>query len=153
METPELIERIERDLMDLASEFSPEHFTDAVNDAEAELGWSMPQVDIFKLKWLKERTKRHLFANYRAGMIASDQQINQVHLEQPFKHFTILIEELDQAFNKELEENMALFAGVDATQLFGTRISAGFVYNAAGEDVTKYPKTRINPPNTSKVRG
>jgi len=146
METAELITRIERDLMDLSTEFTADNYTDAVKDAEDELGWSMPQTDTFKLKWLRERAKRNLFFNYRAGMLAADQQINQTHLEQPFEHFTKIIGEMDKEFTKAIDENLELFAGVDVSQLFGTKINAGFVYDAGGEDVTDYQNsTSIYP--------
>jgi|WetSurMetagenome_2_1015567.scaffolds.fasta_scaffold1080908_1 hypothetical protein len=132
----ELIIVLKRELMDLSSEFTDDNFADAVDDAERELGWTLPQSLDFNILWLKRRTKRHLFYNFMTGNLANSFQYEQVHLEQGFKNFRSLIEMMDKEFETALADSATDFAGVSVSNMFGTKIDAGFQYNEAGEDTT-----------------
>lgn len=132
----ELIVIIERELMDLASNFDADNYADAVDDAERDCGFTLPQSTSFKVKWLKERTKRHLFNYLLTGQFAESFQYKQAHLEHQFDHFLTLIKKMDDEFQTAITENAFEFAGVSASQMFGTKIDAGFQYNEVGEETT-----------------
>jgi len=138
MNEAELIAVVTREIRTLADNFDADDYADAVDTAEGECGFSLPQSGTFKVKWLKDRTKRALFFSFISGDLAEDFQYKQVHLEHPFKHFLALIQEMDRAFEKAIEENPEEFADVSAALLFGTKIDAGFQYDPVTGDDTTY---------------
>lgn len=136
MTEDELITIVTRKMKDLASEFDDDDYADAVDDAERDCGWSLPQSTAFKIKWLKNRTKRHLFFLLLTGKYAKGFQYESVHLDNRFNHFQSLVEKMDKDFEDAIEKNAAEFADVSATHMFGTKVDAGFQYGPFGEDLT-----------------
>ena len=136
MTKAELTTIIKQELKGLSSEFVVEDYTNAINAAERDTGWSAPYSADFKEKWMIQRTRRHLFS-YLQTETAADFKYEQINLQQPFAHYTKLIEKMDEAFEKVMEEEPHEFAGVEAYELFGTKIDAGFAREAqTGRDIT-----------------
>jgi hypothetical protein len=139
MNKSDFIDVIELELKDLASKFVDDDYDNAIDSAEGEL-WPLPQIDKFRLLWLKKRTKRHLF-DMMSASTASKSQIKTFKLNQQFEHYRTLVKEADQEFEKVKEDSPELFpvqdpSDVSPYQMFGTQASAGFAYDDAGNDLT-----------------
>nr|BDD45811.1 hypothetical protein 10 [bacterium] len=120
----------------LAAKFDEDNYSDAVDDAERDTGWSMPVTTGFKIKWMKERAKRALFFYMISGQ-AHKFDYEQIGLSDRFKHYKSLIESMDTEFEKAKEDDAFEFAGVSALHMFGTKIDAGFQYeDQTGIDTT-----------------
>ena len=135
MTQSELITRLRRSMRAQVNDLEDDDYTDAVDDAEQELGWTLPQTDGFRLKWLRLRSIRHLFYFLQTGS-ARKFRFEGAHLHHRFKHYNSMIDTMDKEFVTAYEEDSHLFEGVDAYKLFGTKIDAGFSSNKAGEDTT-----------------
>lgn len=112
---------------------------DAVTDALRETGWSFPMTENFKCLWIKSRTKRYCFNLLWTGA-ARKFKVEQLSLNQRFDHYGKVIEKMDNDFEKAKEENPDEFiaSGSDLrVNMFGTVSGPGFVYDIAGNDVTR----------------
>jgi len=144
MTREDLINTVEKEIKSLASNFDVEDYEEATADAERDTGFSLPTTEAFKIKWLKDRTKRHLFFSLYTES-AHKFKVKQISLNQRFDHYGKLIKVMDEAFEKAQNEEMFQFAGVDAVQAFGHQIGAGFAYDRnTGEDIT-YQKSNLVP--------
>ena len=56
-----MITRLQQEIKGLTSNLDQIDYENAINAAERDTGWSMPQSTDFKVKWLMDRSKRHLF--------------------------------------------------------------------------------------------
>lgn len=119
----------------LDNELDSEDYTQAVDDAEEELGWDLPQTDSKRLVWLKKRSMRHLFFSLMTES-AHKFKFEQVNLNQRFDHYSKSIKEMDKEFKEAREEDPALFAGVSTYKMFGTKVDAGFSSDDLGRDTT-----------------
>ena len=135
MTQSELKTRLERHFREQVNDLVDDDYTDAIDDAEVELGWSLPQTDTFRLYWLRLRSTRHLLFFLQSGS-ARKFRFEGAHLHHRFKHYTTMIEQMDKEFLDSIEENPHLFEGVDAFKMFGSKIDAGFKSNELGEDTT-----------------
>ncbi len=131
----ELVVRLQRSFRAQTNDLVSDDFLDAISDAESDLGWTLPQTDSFKLKWLRLRSTRHLLFFLQSGS-ARKFRFEGAHLHHRFKHYTTMIETMDKEFEKEYDEKPHLFEGVDAYVMFGSKIDAGFSSNELGEDTT-----------------
>ena len=142
MTSGELIEIIQRELKASADNYTADNFKDAVVDALADTGWVFPITEGFESKWMKQRTKRHLF-----GMSLSEKadkfKFEQFNLQQPFGHYKSLVILYDEEFAAIKEEYPEKFSdallpeGVQPFQAFGEKVDAGFAYEAeTGRDIT-----------------
>jgi len=114
----------------------PDDYTNALNDASRETGWSFPVTGDFKILWQKKRAKRHLYS-YLRDESAIKFKAKQFSLGEKFEHFYKLVKAMDEDFIAIMESRPEQFAGVDAFHLFGTKIDAGFVSEAqTGRDLT-----------------
>lgn len=96
----------------------------------------MPQTAAFNLKWMIDRSKRHLFF-FLLSEAASKFRFKDIHLQQRFEHYRELIDKMDADFEKAQDEYAFEFAGVSAYQQMGTKIDAGFAYQPqTGRDYT-----------------
>ena len=125
MTKAELTAVIQGEIKGLSSEFDTADYTNAINAAERDTGWSTPYATDFKETWMLQRVKRHLFS-YLQTETASDFKYKQVNLHQPFEHYTKLIKTLDDDFKTIMEEEPHQFAGVSAFEMFGTKVDSGF---------------------------
>ena len=135
MTQSELIVFLQRRMRQQVNDLVADDYTDAIDEAEQELGWTLPQTDGFKLRWLKSRSVRHLLYFLQTGS-ARKFRFEGAHLHHRFKHYSDMLETIDKEFAKAYEEDSHLFEGVDAYRLFGTKVDAGFSSNKAGEDTT-----------------
>lgn len=136
MTAAELKTLLQAELKGLASKFESDDYDNAITSAEQDNGWSMPVTTAFRIKWMRQRAKRHLFS-YRRDESADKFKYKQLSLNQRFDHFFRLIEAMDKIFAKAKEEFAYEFAGVSALNLFGTKVDAGFAYEEqTGRDLT-----------------
>ena len=131
----EMMLRLLRAMRTQVNDLVDDDYEDALADAEQELGWTLPQTDAFKLKWLRTRAVRHLLFFLQTGS-ARKFRFEGAHLHHRFKHYSAMIETMDKEYETAVEENPHLFEDVAAYKLFGSRVDAGFSSNELGEDTT-----------------
>ncbi|RLI01786.1 hypothetical protein DRO30_03600, partial [Candidatus Bathyarchaeota archaeon] len=61
MTKSELITLLEEEIKGLSSYLISSDYSNACDDASKETGWSFPVSGDFKIFWIKQRAKRHLF--------------------------------------------------------------------------------------------
>jgi len=105
----------------------------AVATAILELNLTFPLNNSTLEYWAIERGKRHCYDIIRSGA-AKKFRYKQIHMQQRFEQFNVLIEKMDADYMYALETN-AVLAGIDGA-MFTTYIKAGFVYDEYGNDVT-----------------
>lgn len=136
MTREELVEALMIEIKGLSSKIEESNDVEkAIDHAQRETGWELPQTADFKVEWLLNRAKRHLFFMLWTES-AHKFKFESINLQHRFLHYKQLIEFMDQEFKEVMESHIADFAGVDAIHTFGTKIEAGFMYNIYGEDVT-----------------
>jgi hypothetical protein len=101
-----------------------------------ELGWSYPIDNGKKEFWCIERGKRHALDMLRVQS-AHRFKYKQINLGQRFDHYDKMIKDLDEKFEKALD-NDPILMDVDMNSFFGVYVENGFVYDQFGNDVTKY---------------
>lgn len=137
MTEEELIALVTSEVKDLSDELVTGDYSNAVDDAERETGFTLPQTDSLKIYWVKERTKRHLIWYLFFGG-AKKFRVKQYYLDQKFQHYKDILEYMDKAFFDFQESRPDLFAGVDPSRMFGTVVSPGFSYDDVGKDTTYF---------------
>ena len=135
MTADELKEILGQEIKGLSSKVDSTDFDNAVNNAQRDTGWTCPVSSDFKIQWLKERYKRWIFF-FLWSESAHKFKFEQINLQHRFEHYKDLIKYMDEQFESAKEENIAEFAGAQAYEMFGTKIEAGFQYNALGQDTT-----------------
>jgi hypothetical protein len=146
----ELKKVVERGIRGLSTYFEVEDYEDAIGAAERDTGFSLPTTVAFNIKWLLERTKRHLFFSLYSES-AHKFKVKQFNLQHRFEHYSKLIKVMDQDFIRAQEEEMYQFAGVNAKQAYGHMIASGYAYDAiTGKDITYESGNRVtvNPSDT-----
>lgn len=132
MTRDQMIVTIRKELKGLSNRLEEEDYTHAVNDAERETGWSLPITNDTKIKWFKERAKRHIFF-----MLLSESahkfKFKQYNLQHRFDHYKSLIAQMDEDWKTFIDEELLLLEGTGA---FGSQIDAGFQYDEFGRDTT-----------------
>jgi len=127
----------------LSSSLVDADYSNAIDQAERDTGFSMPITSDFQIKWMKERTKRHLFF-FLQSESAAKFQYKQIKLQHRFDHYTKLIEGMDKLFKDAQEEYAFEFAGVSASQTAGHKVDAGFAYeNQTGRDMTFHEDNQV----------
>jgi len=127
----------------LSSYLDGDDYTNACNDASRETGWSFPVTADFKILWMKQRAKRHLFF-YLMSESAYKFKYEQINLQHRFAQLKLSIEMMDDSFAAAIEANPQEFADVDAYELFGTAARAGFQYDPiTGKDTTYSDDNKI----------
>jgi hypothetical protein len=112
-------------------------YSNALDDAARET-WALPVTTDFRIFWVKERAKRHLFF-YLMTESAHKFKYKQINLQQRFEHYKEIIfgkGGMDEKFAEAIEENPAEFSGVDTFKMFGTKVDAGFAYDDVGQDIS-----------------
>lgn len=134
--TTEFRQYIELALRGLTNKLGPAHLDFAGEQALNELGWSLPISDQVKSYWLIQRGKRHALDILRTES-AFKFKYKQINLNQRFEHLDRLIKVLDETFLKALESDPNLFGATNVSDLFGTYIGNGIVYDQHGNDITR----------------
>jgi len=125
---------IKQEVKSLSTYLEEDDYNNALNDAKRETGFATFATD-FRVHWVKMRAKRHLFF-YLATETARKFKVKQFSLDQRFKHYMILIKEMDVQFELAKEEHPEEFTDVESQHLFGTKVDAGFAYDGFGADMT-----------------
>jgi hypothetical protein len=135
----DFIEIIILEIKGLSRYLEIEDYENALADAERECGWSTSVLTNFRIYWLKQRMKRHLFF-YLMSESAHKFKYEQINLQHRFDHYFKLIEMMDGKFKEIMEEHPNEFLDVlgidDVSGLFGTKVDAGFSYSPSGRDTT-----------------
>jgi len=132
----ELIDKLTLEVKNLDTYLEADDYTNAVSDAQAETGWTLPQDDSLKVLWLKKRSKRHLFF-YLYTESAHKFKYKQINLQQRWEHYKEAIKAMDEEFVAFQEDRPDLFGDVEAFHAFGTKIDVGFAYEGqTGKDIT-----------------
>ena len=135
MTKTELTTLLGQELKDLSSSLDDNDYSNAISDAERET-WSMPQSADFKIKWIKERAKRHLFF-YLGSESASKFRYKNIYLQHRFDHYMKLVDRMDKEFEQAIKDDPYQFADVSSYEAVGTKIDAGFAYQGGtGKDYT-----------------
>ena len=127
MTKTELTTLLQQELKGLTSSLADDDYSNAIDAAERDTGWSLPQTTDFKLKWLIDRSKRHIFF-YLLSEAASKFRYKDIHLQHRFEHYAELIKQMDADFEKAQDTYAFEFAGVSAYEQMGHKIDAGFAY-------------------------
>ena len=136
MTKAELTTLVTQEVKGLSSQLNSNDYANSINEAERDTGFSMPVTSAFQIKWMKLRTKRHLFFSLQSES-AHKFQYKQMKLDHRFRHYTKLIEDMDKTFKEAQEEYAFEFAGVSASEAFGHKLDAGFAYDPqTGRDMT-----------------
>lgn len=119
-------------------------YSNALDDASRDTGWSFPVSTDFKTLWMKNRAKRYLYF-YLLTESAHKFKIKQISLQHRFDHYYGIIYGQNGkggmdaewlAIKEEYPEEF-LPTGVDLSHMFGTKIDAGFQYEPqTGIDTT-----------------
>lgn len=134
MTASELYSILAQELKGLADEFVSDDYINAATDAQRET-WDLPQTDDFKVLWIKNRAKRHLYS-YLRDQSALKIDVKNYKQSTIFKNLSEMVDKMDADFEKAQSENPDQFAGVDAYKLFGSQIDAGFSTDFLGRDTT-----------------
>jgi len=116
---------LQQELKSLTSKLEGDDYDNAVVAAERDTGWSLPQSTNFKIKWILERSKRHIFF-YLLSESAAKFRYKNIHLQHRFDHYSKLIDRMDKDFEKAMEDDAFEFAGVSSFEIAGTKLNAGF---------------------------
>ena len=135
MTKTELCTLLEREVKGLSSYLDPVDFRSAADDASRETGWAFDISGDFKIHWIKERAKRHIFF-YLLSESAHKFKVEQINLQHRFEHYKAIIAYMDKQFQIIREERPDQFAEVDSFKMFGSKVDAGFAYDSAGRDIT-----------------
>jgi hypothetical protein len=138
---------LQQEVKGLDTYLDPVDYSNAVDDATRDTGFSFPTSTDFQIMWLKQRAKRAIFW-YLLSESAHKFKYEQINLQQRFEHYRDIIKYMDEQYEKALEDNPDQFAGVNAIHFFGTKIDAGFRYEEeTGRDLTydTDSKTLFNP--------
>jgi len=136
MTRDEMIVVVKQELRGLASQFEDVDYENACNSSEYDCGWLFPQSTAFKIKWLKERTKRHLLS-YLMDASAYKFKYKNINLSERFANLFKRVESMDALFAIAQEENVSEFANADSFSLFPHQLNTGFAYEPqTGRDIT-----------------
>lgn len=145
---------ITREIKGLSDEFDSDDYSDAVDAAERDTGFSFPTTDSFQIKWLVERTKRALFFSVLAENTTSF-KFKQIDIQGIFKNLQELIKIMDEAFDQAQADYVDKFAQLDPLHFFGHKVDAGFAYDGMGRDITyrNNQLVNINPSSDDTTEG
>jgi hypothetical protein len=134
MTSGELITVVTREIKGLSTQFVEANFTDAVDEATRETGFTLPNTNDDQLKWLKSRTTRHLI--YMLWLENSVKfKVKNIALDQKFEHLHKMLAKMDKDWEAAKEDPL-MGVIVDDFQQFGHRIGSGFASDDLGRDIT-----------------
>ena len=134
MDKTALVTLLQKEVRGLNSVLVVDDYRNAIDDAVRETGVSLPTTDDESIRWIKERTKRHLFF-YLMTESAHKFKVKQYSLNQRFEHYKEIIDKMDEKWETFLETNI-LLGDDEPMGLFGTKVDAGFQYSETGVDTT-----------------
>lgn len=138
MNAYDMQERIVLEVGNASADLAIEDYDNALFDAQLET-WDLPTENRYRILWIKNRAKRHLFF-YLASGTARKFQVDGYRLQQRHQQYKAMYEAMDRAFEAEKEKYPDLFPEPEgdfpARLQFGTQVEAGFQYDALGRDTT-----------------
>lgn len=142
MTESELTTRVTQELKGLSTNFVAADYTYAVDAAEAETGFTLPTSVTDQIRWLVQRTKRHLlYALWIQN--AAKFKIKQLSLNQKFDNLTTLIRSMDVEYENALKD-ITFGSTASSWAYFGSKIDAGFLNDSVtGEDLTYYDENVV----------
>lgn len=143
MTRDQLVTRVQQELKGLATKLVVTDYTNAVTTALEDTGWTLPVTSAYRIKWLIQRTKRHLFEMLQFEA-ASKFKVDGINLQQRFDHYSKLVEKLD----KEWDGEQGGSTEEDYLAVGGVKIDAGFVYERLTHRDLTYTE---NAKNCTKV--
>lgn len=154
MDRTAFIALVTQEVRGLSNILVADDYSNATDDALRETAWTLPETVEFKIYWLKQRAKRHLFF-YLMSESAHKFKVKQLALNQRFDHYKDLIKQMDLDFMAVIDSRPEMFPelagvdGVDTYKLFGHVAGPGFEYDSVGKDVTDYD----DPPTLDYLEG
>lgn len=144
MTQAEMLVLLKIELRDTATQFTDPELDSCIDSGERETGFSLPLTENFRIHWVKERAKRACFYMLLIDS-APKVRYEQIFLQQKYEHYKKLIDDMDKAYTKAIEDNTIEFSGItDIYKMFGSTISSGFSYDTiTGEDTTYCPWNKV----------
>jgi hypothetical protein len=144
MTSDEMVDKLKEEVKGLTRYLSyPVDYNNACDDASRDTGFSFPVTTSFKIYWMKQRAKRHLFF-YLQSESAHKFKFEQINLQHRFEHYSKIIKDMDLAFEEAKKSNPAEFAGIDTFKQFGTVAGTGFAYEPlTGRNITHDPDQQV----------
>jgi hypothetical protein len=130
----EFTDRVSIELGGLASKVSVDAFESASDKVIDEVHWNYPITDSFKTFWFLERGKRHLIQIFLIES-AHKFKYKQIHLNQRFDHYLLLIKKMDEDFLRAVEENPEAFPTAAGGAPFPDYIKNTFTYDFLGRSL------------------
>jgi hypothetical protein len=127
-------DQVSIELGSLASKVSVDAFEAASNKVYNEVQWAYPISDPFKVFWALERGKRHLIQIFLIES-AHKFKYKQIHLNQRFDHYLLLIKKMDEDFLLAIEENPEAFPTPAGGVPFPAYIANTFTYDFLGRSL------------------
>lgn len=118
----------------LAAKVAVDAFESASNKVFDEVQWPYPVTDSFKVYWFLERGKRHLIQIFLIES-AHKFKYKQIHLNQRFDHYLLLIKKMDEDFLRAIEENPEVFPTPAGGGSFPDYIANTFTYDFLGRSL------------------
>lgn len=132
-------EQIVISLGDLSSRLSDAAVEFAAEQALDETGFDYPLAAGSVKYWSIQRAKRHAIDLLRTTS-AYKFKYKQISLNQRFDHLDRMIDQMDESWREALASDPNLLSagsGVSTTQMFGTYLGNGFIYDQMGRDLTR----------------
>ena len=130
----EFTDQISIELGGLAAKVAVDAFESASDKAYNEVLWPYPITDPFKSYWFLERGKRHLIQIFLIES-AHKFKYKQIHLNQRFDHYFLLLKKMDEDFLRATEENPEVFPTPAGGVSFPDYISNTFTYDFLGRSL------------------
>lgn len=127
-------DQVSIELGGLASKVAVDAFESASNKVYDEVRWLYPISDPFKSYWYLERGKRHLIQIFLIES-AHKFKYKQIHLNQRFDHYLLLIKKMDEDFLRAIEENPEVFPTPAGGVPFPDYIANTFTYDFLGRNL------------------
>ncbi len=127
-------DQVSIELGGLASKVAVDAFESASDKVINEVQWDYPITDPFKTYWFLERGKRHLIQIFLIES-AIKFKYKQIHLNQRFDHYLLLIKKMDEDFLRAIEENPEVFPTPAGGTSFPVYIANTFTYDFLGRSL------------------
>ena len=130
----EFTDKVSIEMGALASKIATDAFESASNKTYNEVQWPYPISDPFKEYWFLERGKRHLLQIFLLES-AHKFKYKQIHLNQRFDHYLLLLKKADEDFLQAIEDNPEAFPTPAGGGSFPDYIANTFTYNFLGRSL------------------
>ncbi len=137
-----LIVLIKQEVKGLSSYLVDDDYSNAVDDALRETGWTLPVGTSFREYWIKDRSKRHIFF-YLLSESAHKFKVKQINLQHRFEHYKYAVQVMDDNYDKIQDERPEEFSTSNVVNMFGHKVDAGFSYQSETGIETTYDDDQI----------